>query len=87
VLTESLYPLSDRQKGQDELWEFIVSGGLSVAEISNMHYVRDRPMDLADARLVVLAEIHKVRTLFTLDRRDFSVYRPKHLKHFDLIPT
>jgi predicted nucleic acid-binding protein len=44
-------------------------------------------MDLADARLVVLAEIHKVRTLFTLDRRDFSVYRPKHLKHFDLIPT
>jgi uncharacterized protein len=96
VLTESFYLLSDWQKGQDELWDFILSGGLTVAEIpvsycgrlrDLMRKYRDKPMDLADATLVVLAEIHKARTVFTLDRRDFSVYRPKHLKHFDLIPA
>lgn len=96
VLTESFYLLSDWQKGQAELWEFIVSGGLTIAEIpvsycgrlrDLMRKYRDKPMDLADATLVVLAEIHKVRTVFTLDRRDFSAYRPKHLKHFDLIPA
>jgi predicted nucleic acid-binding protein len=96
VLTASFYLLSDWQKGQTELWEFILSGGLTIAEIPAsycgrlgdlMRKYRDKPMDLADATLVVLAEIHKARVVFTLDRRDFSVYRPKHLKHFDLIPT
>lgn len=96
VLTESFYLLSDWQKGQAELWEFILSGGLTITEIpvsycgrlrDLMHKYRDKPMDLADATLVVLAEIHKARVVFTLDRRDFSVYRPKHLKHFDLIPA
>ena len=96
VLTESFYLLSDWQKGQDELWEFILSGGLTVEEIPASHCgrlrdlmrkYRDKPMDLADATLVVLAEMHKARVVFTLDRRDFSIYRPKHLKHFDLIPT
>jgi uncharacterized protein len=95
VLTESFYLLSDWQKGQTELWEFILSGGLTIAEIPAsycgrlgdlMRKYRDKPMDLADATLVVLAEIHKARVVFTLDRRDFSVYRPRHLKHFDLIP-
>ena len=95
VLTESFYLLSDWQKGQTELWEFILSGGLTITEIPAsycgrlrdlMRKYRDKPMDLADATLVVLAEIHKARVVFTLDRRDFSVYRPRHLKHFDLIP-
>jgi predicted nucleic acid-binding protein len=30
---------------------------------------------IADASLVYLAERHDIRTIFTLDRRDFSVYR------------
>lgn len=95
VLTESFYLLSDWKKGQAELWDFIVSGGLTIAEIPAscwgrlrdlMRKYEDKPMDLADATLVVLAEIHKAKVVFTLDRRDFSTYRPKHLKHFDIIP-
>ena len=31
---------------------------------------------LADASLVYLAERENIDTVFTLDRRDFSVYRP-----------
>lgn len=46
----------------------------------------DKPMDLADASIVVLSEIHRARTIFTLDRNDFSVYRPKHIPGFKIIP-
>ena len=36
---------------------------------------RDRPMDLADASLVVLAERLGVTEILTIDRADFDVYR------------
>jgi predicted nucleic acid-binding protein len=39
-----------------------------------MEKYRDTPMDLADASLVVVAESHSARRVFTLDR-DFYVYR------------
>jgi uncharacterized protein len=95
VLTESFYLLGDWQKGHNELWKFIVSGGLNVQEVPAQYYSRlrdlmekysDRPMDLADATLVLIAEIHKVKTVFTLDRKDFLLYRPKHYTHFNIIP-
>jgi len=35
----------------------------------------DHPMDLADASLVVLAEVLKSRRIFTIDRGDFLTYR------------
>ena len=35
----------------------------------------DLPMDFADATLVVLAELLGTTTVFTLDRRDFGIYR------------
>jgi len=35
----------------------------------------DLPMDYADAALVVLAERFGARQVFTLDRKDFAVYR------------
>ena len=40
-----------------------------------MEQYRDQPMDLADASLVALAEAIPTRQVFTLDRKDFSVYR------------
>lgn len=43
-------------------------------------------MDLADAALVRLAERERIRRIFTIDRRDFSVYRPAGLGRFEIIP-
>lgn len=95
VLTESFYLLEDWRKGQSELWEFILAGGLNIYDILSSEYIRlrdlmkkysDRPMDLADATLVLLAEIHKAKTIFTLDQKDFSLYRPKHCKYFEITP-
>jgi predicted nucleic acid-binding protein len=39
-----------------------------------MRRYRDRPMSLADACLVRLAELHRNATVFTLDS-DFRIYR------------
>jgi predicted nucleic acid-binding protein len=47
---------------------------------------RDLPMDLADAALVRLAERERIRHVFTLDQRDFRVYRPAGLGRLSLIP-
>jgi hypothetical protein len=35
----------------------------------------DQPMDLADAALVRVAEREGIRKIFTVDKRDFGVYR------------
>jgi hypothetical protein len=48
---------------------------------------RDLPMDLADAALVRVAERDRIRHVFTLDQRDFRVYRPAGLGRFGLIPS
>jgi len=40
-----------------------------------MRKYKDRPMDLADAAIVRVAEREGIRKVFTVDRADFSVYR------------
>jgi hypothetical protein len=47
----------------------------------------DLPMDYADATLVVLAEELETNLVFTTDRRDFSVYRIKGRRRFDVLPA
>ena len=46
----------------------------------------DRPMDLADAALVRVAERERIETVFTVDRSDFEVYRLLGRKRFKIIP-
>jgi len=48
-------------------------------------YESMRPQ-LADASLVHLANRESIDTIFTLDRRDFSVYRSARNRRFRLIP-
>ncbi len=87
--------LLHRLERQELLWEFILSGALDLsdilpAEIPRMRRLMakyaDLPMDFADASLVVVAERLRLRRVFTLDRRDFRLYRPRHLRSFDIIP-
>lgn len=95
VLTEAFYLLGDWHKGQRELWDFIAAGGLDIYDIPVPDYGRlkelmgkysDKPMDLADATLVLIAEVKKIRKIFTLDKSDFSIYRPRHCKRLEIIP-
>ena len=51
-----------------------------------MRKSRDLPMDLADAALVRVAEREKIAGVFTIDRRDFELYRPRGLPRFTIFP-
>ena len=96
VITEAFYLLNFSDRVQDALWQFIQRGGIRIEQSEETIYIRirelmkkyhDLPMDLADATLVVLGEEMKLSTIFTLDHKDFSIYRPKHKRRFTLIPA
>jgi predicted nucleic acid-binding protein len=46
----------------------------------------DLPMDLADASLVRVAERDQIDRVFTIDRRDFEIYRPARISRFRILP-
>lgn len=55
-----------------------------------METYADRPMDLADASIVVAAESIQVRRVFTVARPDFETYRIRrgHRYHcFEIVET
>ncbi len=95
VVTEAMYLLGFSWRAQDALWEMIgseVLGLLSLdsSDVSRMRELmrkyRDLPMDVADAALVRLAEREAIHRIFTLDRRDFAVYRPARIGRFSVLP-
>lgn len=84
VLTEAFHLLDPGSAEADHLRAFIINGGAAVhrpvdQELERafelMETYRDLPMDLADASLVAAAETLGTRKIFTLDARDFGVYR------------
>jgi uncharacterized protein len=97
VLTESFHLLDPSSRGASALREFLEAGGVVPWFFSKsslrrawevMKRYADKPMDLADASLVVASEELRTTTVFTLDRRDFSAYRArigKTLKGFRLM--
>ena len=83
-LVEALHLLGDLPRAQDALWEMLTRGAvrllpLGLDDVPRMRELMrkyaDRPMDTADAALVAIAEREGIRTIFTIDRRDFLVYR------------
>ena len=51
-----------------------------------MKKYRDRPMDLADASLVRLAERESLSTIFTIDHDEYETYRIKGRSRFRVLP-
>jgi len=51
-----------------------------------MKKYEDMRPQLADVALVYLAQREGIDTIFTLDRRDFSVYRSSEKKDFRILP-
>lgn len=56
----------------------------AIAEV--MEEYEDIRPQLADASLVYLADREGIDTIFTLDRRDFGVYRSAHKRAFRILP-
>ena len=63
-----------------------LSGDEAPAISGWMKRYEDIRPQLADAALVYLAERERIDTIFTLDRRDFSVYRSRQNRPFRLVP-
>jgi uncharacterized protein len=83
-LTEAMYLLSDLPRAQEAIWEMLQRGALHLLTLDSadaprmrelMRKYANRPMDLADAALIRVAEREGLRKIFTVDRQDFSVYR------------
>lgn len=94
VLTEAFHLLAPASIGSQRLMDFVVEGGLTVWFLDDKSIIRafelmiqyaDKPMDLADASLVVTAEMEQIKKVFTIDRNDFATYRVKRgHRHFHL---
>jgi predicted nucleic acid-binding protein len=85
VLAEAMHLLARFHRGQDALFGLLENGALRIAFRVDEHVAalrklhqkyRDRPMSLADACVVRMAEIHDQYAVLTLDS-DFMIYR-KH---------
>lgn len=84
AVTEAMYLLAGVPGGQEAVWEMLARGAVHLQELGMadlprirelMRKYADRGMDLADAALVRVAEREGIRQFFTVDRKDFSVYR------------
>ena len=71
VLTEAFYLLGFSWRAQDNLWEFIIRGGVEIVSLDEEMMIRcrylmkkyaDLPMDLADGAMVVIGEKKKAGT-------------------------
>lgn len=95
VFVEAMHLLGFSWKSQDALWEMWEMGDCRLAVLDPddmkrmrelMEKFRDRQMDVADAALVRVAEREKLNRIFTLDRKDFQVYRPGRWGRFTILP-
>jgi uncharacterized protein len=95
AITEAAHLLRRAPAGRQALLglleaQAVAIAPLGLADLSRMRELmrkyRDLPMDLADAAIVRVAERERIRRVFTLDRRDFELYRPSRLGRFEILP-
>jgi predicted nucleic acid-binding protein len=92
VIVETCFVFSG--PGKVKLLDWAHSGGLGVADIPVSAYPElsriiekyaDHDIDFTDAALIWLAEETGFRDILTVDQKDFSVFRLKGGKRFQLI--
>jgi predicted nucleic acid-binding protein len=95
VITEAAWLLRKQHRPLDLIADAHAAGmfqllhleGDSLPEIAAiMRRYEDAGIQLADATLAYLAEREGIRTVFTLDRRDFSIIRLKRNRALKLLP-
>ncbi len=57
---------------------------IRVAEILDEY--ADSRIDFVDASVMAIAERYGIKKIFTLDQRDFRLFRPKHCNSFEILP-
>jgi len=97
VVTEAAYLIATRL-GTDAEIRFLgdlASGAFTVAPVDPSDWLRiaelvsryrDLPLGTVDASVVVASERLGLHEVATLDRRHFTVVRPRHVASFTLLP-
>ena len=92
VVVETCHFLNVR--GKVELLSWVTKGGLNVAEVptetypalaANLEKYANLDIDLADATLIWLAELLGEYQILTVDQRDFTAFRLRGRKRFELV--
>ena len=95
VLTEAAWILRKQSRPLDRIAASHAAGLFEILPLENgclveiatiMRRYEDIDLQLADAALAYLADREGIRTVFTLDRRDFSIIRLKRNRLLRLIP-
>lgn len=95
VITEAAWLLRGSPRAVRQLLNSIDDGFLALLPLGGaegarmaelMRKYEDLRPQLADAALVYLAGRERIRTIFTMDYRDFSVYRGKGGLAFEIVP-
>jgi uncharacterized protein len=95
VLTEAAWLLRDEPGGIKAIGGLVRSGAVRLVELDDaaLHWIiafQERyasiGAQMADAAVMYIAEREGIDTVFTLDRRDFSVYRTADGRALALMP-
>ena len=96
VITEALWLLRRDRTAVQRLLRSIGTSFLNLLSLGGeeagaiaelMKRYEDMSPQLADASLVYLAHREDIETIFTLDYRDFSVYRTARKRPFEIVPA
>ena len=92
VLTEVVYFLREDRLSLDPLFQLLERSVLRLDFDLSAHWPRLRTlmarygqMDLTDAAVVVMSELHTRCQVLTVDRKDFSVYRRHDRQAIDFV--
>jgi len=94
-VTEAMYLLGFSTIAQLGLLQMIERGAIHVIDLepadlpqirASMNKYRDLPMDFADASLMRIATREGIERIFTLDRRDFAIYRLPSRRALRILP-
>ncbi len=92
VLTEALYFLREDGVSVDSIFQMLERGVIQLDFDLSSQWPRIRTlmrrwprMDLADASIVMMSELHSRCQVLTVDRKDFSVYRRNDRQVIDFI--
>jgi hypothetical protein len=95
VITEASYLLRRYFAQREQLLNAVHGGDFSLLQLHSEEVAglrdiiakyHDQEVDLADAALVYLADREGMESIFTTDRRHFSVYRKRNGQPFRLLP-
>jgi len=95
VLAELFHLLGCKPRDLKNAWGLLRSGAVTLLPVTDedarelerlMTRYADRPMDFADATLVLLAERESLSTIFAIDHDDFETYRIRGRGRFRIVP-